>query len=98
MAIDLKIGSFKHENAGQMNFYLNYLKENTTKEGENPPVGILLCADKDSEEVHYATTGLDNAVFVSRYLVALPSEEQLKAFLRREQELLSRLQTKGGEV
>ena len=98
VAIDLKIGSFKHENAGQMNFYLNYLKENTTKEGENPPVGILLCADKDSEEVHYATTGLDNAVFVSRYLVALPSEEQLKAFLRREQELLSRLQTKGGEV
>ena len=98
VAIDLKIGSFKHENAGQMNFYLNYLKENTTKEGENPPVGILLCADKDSEEVHYATTGLDNAVFVSRYLVALPSEGQLKAFLRREQELLSRLQTKGGKV
>ena len=94
VAIDLKIGSFKYENAGQMNFYLNYLRENTAKEGENPPVGILLCADKDSEEVHYATTGLDNAVFVSRYLVALPSKEQLKAFLRREQEILSRLKTK----
>ena len=56
-------------------------------------MGILLCADKDSEEVHYATAGLDNAVFVSRYLVALPSEEQLKAFLRREQEILSRNHT-----
>jgi predicted nuclease of restriction endonuclease-like (RecB) superfamily len=96
VAVDLKIGPFKHENAGQMNFYLNYLKGNIVKEGENPPVGILLCADKDSEEVHYATAGLDNAVFVSRYLVALPSEEQLKAFLRREQEVLSRLETKGG--
>jgi predicted nuclease of restriction endonuclease-like (RecB) superfamily len=93
VAIDLKIGSFKHENAGQMNFYLNYLKETAVKEGENPPVGILLCADKDSEEVHFATAGLDNAVFVSRYLVALPSEEQLRAFLRREQEILSRIQT-----
>jgi len=98
VAIDLKIGSFKHENAGQMNFYLNYLKENVAKPGENPPVGILLCADKDSEEVHYATAGLDNPVFVSRYLVALPSEEQLKAFLRQEQEILSRFQTKGGDA
>jgi len=98
VAIDLKIGSFKHENAGQMNFYLNYLKENTAKDGEKPPVGILLCADKDSEEVHYATAGLDNAVFVSRYLVALPSEEQLKAFLRREQEILSRMHTIGGDA
>ncbi|MEQ8819810.1 MAG: PDDEXK nuclease domain-containing protein [Sumerlaeia bacterium] len=97
VAIDLKIGEFEHENAGQMNFYLNYLKENVAKEGENPPVGILLCADKDAEEVHYATAGLDNSVFVSRYLVALPSEEQLMAFLRREQEFLSRLRTKEGE-
>ncbi|MFP4381982.1 MAG: YhcG family protein [Candidatus Sumerlaeia bacterium] len=96
VAVDLKIGPFVHENAGQMNFYLNYLKGNIAKERENPPVGILFCADKDSEEVHYATAGLDNAVFVSRYLVALPSEEQLKAFLRREQEVLSRLETKGG--
>jgi len=95
VAIDLKIGGFKHENAGQMNFYLNYLRENAAKSGENPPVGILLCADKDYEEVHYATIGLDNAVFVSRYLVALPSEQQLKNFLRREQEIVSRLQTKG---
>ncbi|MBS3779462.1 MAG: DUF1016 family protein [Desulfovermiculus sp.] len=93
----MKIGSFTHDNAGQMNFYLNYLKENTAKTDESPPVGILLCADKDSEEVHYATAGLDNAIFVSRYLVALPSEAQLRAFLRQEQELLSRMQTKGGQ-
>lgn len=90
VAIELKLGEFRHEAAGQMNFYLNYLQENLTNEGENPPVGIVLCASKDAEEVHYATAGLDRAVFVSRYLVALPSEEQLREFLRREQELLER--------
>lgn len=94
VAVDLKIGSFTHDNAGQMNFYLNYLKENTAKTDENPPVGILLCADKDSEEVHYAKAGLDNAIFVSRYLVALPSVKQLKAFMRQEQEILIRMQAK----
>lgn len=60
--------------------------------------GMELCADKDTEEVHYATAGLDNTVFVSRYLVALPSEEQLKAFLRREQEIFSRMQAIGGNA
>ncbi|MBI5154324.1 DUF1016 family protein [Candidatus Poribacteria bacterium] len=90
IAIELKLGPFHYEDGGQMNFYLNYLRENATREGENPPVGIVLCADKDAGEVHYATAGLDNAVFVSRYLVALPSEEQLRDFLRREQELLAR--------
>ena len=90
IAIDLKVGAFHHENAGQMNFYLNYIAENISRPDENPPVGILLCADKDAEEVHYATAGLDQAIFVSRYLVALPSEEQLTGWLREERVLLQR--------
>lgn len=90
VVIDLKIGRFQHEDAGQMNFYLNYLRENQVYEGESAPVGIILCADKDVEVVHYATAGLERQVFVSRYLVALPSEERLKAWLRKEQELLAR--------
>ena len=88
IAIDLKLGKFRHDYAGQMNFYLNYLKENVTYPHENPPVGILLCAEKDAEAVHYATAGLDNQLFVSRYLVALPSEETLKKWLKEEQERL----------
>lgn len=96
VAIDLKIGAFEHENAGQMNFYLNWLKENATREDENPPVGILLCADKDVEDVHYAVAGLENSVLVFRYLIELPSEQQLKEFLRREQEVFCRLQTQKG--
>jgi len=86
IAIDLKLGKFRHDYAGQMNFYLNYLKENATHSHENPPVGIILCAEKDAEAVHYATAGLDNQLFVSRYSVALPSEETLKNWLREEQE------------
>lgn len=85
IAIELKLGKFRYEYAGQMNFYLNYLKENATYSYENPPVGIILCAEKDAETVHYATAGLDNQLFVSRYSVALPSEENLKNWLKEEQ-------------
>ncbi|HWQ33622.1 MAG TPA: PDDEXK nuclease domain-containing protein [Blastocatellia bacterium] len=91
LAIDLKLGPFQHEDAGQMNFYLNYLREEVTHPDENPPVGLIFCADKDVEEVHFATAGLDQQLFVSRYLVALPSIEQLKAWLREEQEYLQSL-------
>ncbi|MBD1909842.1 MULTISPECIES: PDDEXK nuclease domain-containing protein [unclassified Leptolyngbya] len=88
IAIDLKLGKFKHDYAGQMNFYLNYLRENVAYPHENPPVGIILCAERDAETVRYATAGLDNQLFVSRYLIALPSEDLLKQWLREEQERL----------
>ena len=73
-----------------MNFYLNYLREKVSLVDENPPVGIVLCADKDAEEVHYATGNLDHQVFVSRYLTRLPTEEQLRIWLAEERELLAR--------
>jgi len=92
VAIDLKIGSFGHEDAGQMNFYLNYLRENRSFDDENPPIGIILCADKNAEEVHYATGALEQQVFVSRYLTRLPTEDQLRAWLAEERELLARRQ------
>lgn len=88
IAIDLKLGAFKHEYAGQMNFYLSYLAENMTHDDESPPVGIVLCADKDVAEVHYATSGLAHDLFVSRYLVQLPSEDQLTKWLEEERALL----------
>lgn len=91
IAIDLKLGKFKHDYAGQMNFYLNYLRENVAYPHENPPVGIILCAERDAETVRYATAGLDNQLFVSRYLIALPSEDALKQWLREEQERLDQM-------
>lgn len=81
---DLKIRPFQPADAGQMNFYVNWFKANMRVEGDNPPVGILLCSDKDGAEVEFATAGMDQKLFVSRYLTQLPSVEQLKAFLERD--------------
>jgi predicted nuclease of restriction endonuclease-like (RecB) superfamily len=89
VAIDLKIGDFDHRDAGQMHFYLNYIAENLTKPEEAPPVGLLLCAGKDAEKVHYATANLPHSVFVARYLTVLPSEEQLARWLHEERVRLS---------
>lgn len=88
VAIDLKIGSFGYEDAGQMNFYLNVLKEEVAHPDENDPIGIVLCAEKDAAEVHYATGGMDQQIFVSRYLTSLPDSEVLKRWLVEEREAL----------
>jgi predicted nuclease of restriction endonuclease-like (RecB) superfamily len=88
IAIDLKIGRFKHTDAGQMNFYLNYIREEMTKDDEQSPIGLLLCADKDEETVYFATGGMENDIRVSRYKLELPSEEELRAFLKREQQFI----------
>jgi len=84
--IDLKMGEFDHADAGQMNLYLNYFTENEMSEGDNPPVGIILCSQKDKALVHYATGGLPQEVFVARYLLQLPSEEALKRIINEEME------------
>lgn len=84
--IDLKIGEFDHADAGQMNVYLNYYKENEIQDGDNSPVGIILCAGKDENLVRYATAGLPQPVFVSKYLINLPSEAEFEKIIRQEQE------------
>lgn len=82
--IDLKIGKFDHADAGQMNLYLNYYRKNEMTEGDFPPVGMILCASKNNALVEYTTTGLSNDIFVSKYLVELPSKEVLEAFIEKE--------------
>jgi hypothetical protein len=67
-----------------MNFYVNWFKANMQAQGDRPPIGILLCSDKDGTEVEFATAGMDKKLFVSRYLTALPSAEKLKDFLERD--------------
>ncbi|MFN0315110.1 MAG: YhcG family protein [Burkholderiales bacterium] len=84
LLIDLKVRAFKHGDAGQMNYYLNYWKANEVGEGDNPPVGLLLCSAKEATKVEYATAGMDQQLFVSRYLVALPSTEQLRQFIEAD--------------
>ncbi|MBV7533186.1 YhcG family protein [Chitinophaga sp. sic0106] len=87
--LDLKIGEFTHADAGQMNVYLNYYNEHEKSEGDNPPVGIILCANKNENLVRYATTGLPQQVFVSKYLINLPSEAELAKIIEEEQDKLS---------
>jgi predicted nuclease of restriction endonuclease-like (RecB) superfamily len=83
VAIDLKLGAFEPEHAGQLRFYVNYLAEHVAYPEENPPVGILLCAERNAEVVRFATAG-DNDLFVSRYQFELPTEQQLKRWLQEE--------------
>ena len=82
--IDLKIGKFDHADTGQMNVYLNYYKENEMAEDDNPPIGLILCGDKSETLAKYATSGMDNQLFVSKFLVKLPEKKMLEEFIRRE--------------
>jgi hypothetical protein len=75
--IDLKVGKFTHSDAGQMHMYLNYAKEHWTNTDENPPVGLILCAEKDSAVAKYALDGLPNKILASEYKLNLPDEKLL---------------------
>lgn len=86
--IDLKLGKFTHADAGQMHLYLNYAKEHWAHAGENPPVGLILCAQKDSAVAHYALEGLPNKVLAAEYRTALPNEKILAAELERTRKIL----------
>ena len=81
--IELKTAKFKHEDAGQMNFYLNYVKKELNKKEDNPPIGILLCTDKDNVYVDFAAGGLPHKLFVSKYKLYLPTKEELEKEMRK---------------
>lgn len=76
--IDLKIKKVKHKDIGQMNFYLNYFKEEENTDGDNDPIGIIIAADKHDFLVKYATGGLSNKIFVSKYQLYLPDQKVLE--------------------
>lgn len=82
--IELKNEEFSHENLGQLNSYVAYYKQNEMYEGDNPPVGILLCTKKGKQMVEYALSGMDNQLFVSTYMLQLPDKKTLEEFLLKE--------------
>ena len=92
--VELKTERMSHEAVGQLNTYLNWFKTNELCEGDNPPVGILLCTEKNDELVRYATAGMANDLFVSKYEVVLPSTNELEKFVEEEMKLLK---GQGGE-
>ncbi len=75
--IDLKIAELTHADIGQMNFYLNYFKDNEMTEGEYEPIGLILCARKDEVFAKYVLGNLNNKIFASKYKLALPTEKEL---------------------
>lgn len=79
--IDLKIDRFRHEYASQLNLYMNYYKHEVMQADDNPPIGLLLCTDYGLTTVQYATEGLSHNLFVSKYRLQLPSEDDIKQYL-----------------
>lgn len=99
LIIDLKVGKFGYADAGQMHLYLNYAREHWMKPGENPPVGLILCAEKGAAEAHYALEGLPNKVLATEYRTVLPDETLLAEELdKTRRELEARRIARGGDV
>ena len=97
LVIDLKTEPLTHADAGQMHMYLNYAREHWTRPGENPPIGLILCSEKDQAVARYALAGLDNKILSAEYRLALPPEKALIAELeqtRRALELRRATQSK----
>lgn len=76
--IDLKMRGLEPENFGQMNLYVNYYKKEMNDEGDNDPIGIILCAEKDRVVAEYALDGLENNIYASKYTYVLPNKEELE--------------------
>lgn len=83
--IDLKLGKVKHQDIGQMQMYVNYYKSNMLTEGDNEPIGIVLCAEKNEAVVKY-TLGSDSNthIYASKYMPYMPTEEELKKELNSQ--------------
>lgn len=82
--VELKVAAFSHENIGQLNTYVSWYRANMMTEGDSPPMGILLCTQKDHALVEYALAGIDNGLFVSKYLLELPKKEEMERFIEEQ--------------
>lgn len=86
--VELKLEAFSHENIGQLNTYVSWYAKNVRQADDNPPIGILLCTEKDHALIEYALAGMDNALFVSRYQLQLPTKDVLKRQIEMERQRL----------
>ncbi|MFA7013744.1 MAG: PDDEXK nuclease domain-containing protein [Desulfobacterales bacterium] len=82
--VELKLEQFSHENIGQLNTYVSWYKKNMMTEGDNPPIGILLCTQRDRTLAEYALAGMDNGLFVSKYQLELPKKEDMQRFIEEQ--------------
>jgi len=91
VVIDLKRGKFTHADAGQMHMYLNYAREYWTRADENPPVGLILCSQKDEAIARYALDGLPNKILATEYRTVLPDEQLIAAEIEKTRRQLEAL-------
>ncbi|MGY0610640.1 PDDEXK nuclease domain-containing protein [Luteimonas sp. A501] len=82
--VELKLAEFSHDNIGQLNTYVSWYRQNMMAEGDNPPIGILLCTRKNHSLAEYALAGMDNQLFVSKYQLQLPKPEEMERFLEEK--------------
>ena len=86
--IDLKTGDLTHQDLGQMQMYVNYFTRELMNEGDNPPIGIILCADKSDTLVKYTLPEGNNQIFASKYMTYMPTEEELKNEISKERKII----------
>lgn len=86
--VELKVDEAKHEHIGQLKTYVNYYKKEVMQVDDNPPVGILLVTNQNKALVEYSIADSDQQLFVSKYLLELPSKKELIAAIERENNVL----------
>jgi len=96
--IDLKVGKLTHQDIGQMDFYARYFENEEKLDGDNPTIGLILCSDKNETMVRYTLLEDSKQIFASKYKLYLPTEEELKAELEREREMLEMERRLGGNL
>ena len=89
MLVDLKLEAFSHENIGQLNTYVAWYAKNVQTASDNPPIGLLLCTEKDHALAEYVLAGMDNELFVSKYQLELPSKAMLEKEIESERQRLA---------
>jgi len=92
MVIDLKLGRFTHADAGQMHLYLNYAREHWMRDNENPPIGLILCAQKNDALARYTLDNLHNKVLAAEYRTTLPDEKLIASELEKTRRLIEKRQ------
>ena len=86
--IDLKVEKLTHQDLGQMQMYVNYYTREMMNDGDNPPIGIVLCSEKSDSVVKYTLPENNTQIFASKYMLYLPTEEELKQELEKERMLI----------
>ena len=100
IVIDLKTGKLTYQDIGQIDFYVRLFDDKVKQVDDNPTIGIVLCADRDESVVKYSVLSDNENLFASKYMLYLPTEDELKRELERERELIEQknfLESEGGE-